>query len=45
LTHPAVPVATAARTPGFAPDTAVWQPVSARGPRLTLAQLAHTPWR
>jgi hypothetical protein len=45
LTHPAVPVATAARGPGFAPDTAVWQPVTASGPRLTLAQLAHTPWR
>jgi len=45
LIHPAVPVATAARGPRFAPDTAVWQPVTANGPRLTLAQLAHTPWR
>jgi hypothetical protein len=43
LVHPAVPVATAARPSGFAPDGAVWQPVTARGPRLTLAQLAHTP--
>jgi hypothetical protein len=45
LTHPIVPVATAARGPRFAPDTAVWQPVTANGPRLTLAQLAHAPWR
>jgi hypothetical protein len=45
LTHPAVPVATAARSPRFAPDTAVWQPGTASGPRLTLVQLAHTPWR
>jgi hypothetical protein len=40
LVHPAVPVATAARPPGIAPDGAVWQPVTGRGPRLRLAQLA-----
>ncbi|HEY3810447.1 MAG TPA: replication-relaxation family protein [Acidimicrobiales bacterium] len=47
LAHPDVPVATAARSPhsvpGFAPDTDVWLPVAASGPRLRLAQLAGLP--
>jgi hypothetical protein len=47
LTHPTVPAATAARSPhpphGFAPDTALWQPVADHGPRLRLAQLAGLP--
>ena len=43
LTHPAVPVATAARVPGFAPDTAIWRPADRSGPRLRLAQLADLP--
>jgi Replication-relaxation len=47
LTHPSVPVATAARSrhlaPGFAPDTDVWLPVTARNSRLRLAQLAGLP--
>ncbi len=32
LTHPTVPVATSARGPRFAPDTALWQPVTAPRP-------------
>ena len=40
LAHPTVPVATAARSPRFAPDTTVWQPVTAASHRLTLARLA-----
>ena len=43
LAHPAVPVGTAARTPGFAPDGPVWVPVASTGPRLRLAQLAALP--
>jgi len=40
LHHGAVPVATAVRAPGLAPDDAVWLPVRGNGPRLGLAQLA-----
>ena len=43
LAHPAVPVATAARSPGTAPDAAIWLPAPAGGVRLRLAQLAHAP--
>ena len=48
LNHPAVPVATASRTPGTAPDAAIWLPVPADRARpdharLGLAQLAHIP--
>jgi hypothetical protein len=43
LRHPCVPVATAARTQGTAPDSAVWQPVGNEGSRLRLAQLAGHP--
>ena len=43
LAHPGVPVATAARSPGTAPDAAVWLPASTGGARLRLAQLAHAP--
>jgi hypothetical protein len=40
LLHRGVPVATAVRAPGLAPDDAVWLPVRGNGPRLRLAQLA-----
>jgi hypothetical protein len=43
LTHPDVPVATTARTPGAAPDGPVWLPVTSAGPRLRLAELATLP--
>ena len=43
LTHPGVPVATAARAPGGAPDAAIWLPVGAGTVRLRLAELAHVP--
>jgi len=48
LAHPAVPVASASRTPGTAPDAAIWLPIAAgHAPpdhaRLSLAQLAHIP--
>jgi hypothetical protein len=48
LAHPAVPVATASRTPGTAPDAAIWLPIAAGHARpdharLGLAQLAHIP--
>jgi hypothetical protein len=43
LAHPAVPVATAARSPGTAPDAAIWLPVTSGASRLRLAQLAHVP--
>jgi hypothetical protein len=46
LAHPTVPVATASRTPGTAPDAAIWLPIAAGHARpdhdrLGLAQLAH----
>jgi hypothetical protein len=41
LDHQAVPVATASREPGTAPDAAVWLPVRRPGARLRLAQLAN----
>ncbi len=40
LAHQDVPVATTARTPGAAPDGAVWLPVAYSGQRLRLAELA-----
>jgi hypothetical protein len=40
LEHPAVPVATAVRAPGQAPDLGVWLPVGTSGPRLPLIALA-----
>jgi hypothetical protein len=43
LDHQAVPVATASREPGTAPDAAVWLPVRRHGARLRLAQLANIP--
>ncbi|MDA8285628.1 MAG: replication-relaxation family protein, partial [Actinomycetota bacterium] len=43
LSHPIVPVATSARSPGMAPESAVWLPVTSAGPRLRLAQLATLP--
>jgi Replication-relaxation len=48
LDHPAVPVATAWRATGTAPDAAIWLPSGAANARtdrarLDLAQLAHTP--
>ena len=43
LSHPGVPVATAARSTGTAPDAGIWLPVSTGGARLRLAQLAHAP--
>jgi hypothetical protein len=43
LAHPGVPVATAARSPGTAPDAAIWLPASTGGVRLRLAQLANAP--
>ncbi|MGH9295675.1 MAG: replication-relaxation family protein [Acidimicrobiales bacterium] len=48
LCHPGVPVATSARTPGAAPDAAIWSPVAADAGatgtgRLGLAQLAALP--
>jgi len=43
LAHPGVPVATAARFPGTAPDAAIWLPASTGGVRLRLAQLARAP--
>ncbi len=45
LTHPTVPVATTARTPGAAPDGPVWLPATSTGPRLRLALLANPPAR
>ena len=39
----AVPVATASREPGTAPDAAIWLPVRRDGARLRLAQLANVP--
>jgi len=41
LAHPAVPVATAARSPGTAPDAAIWLPATSGASRLRLAELAH----
>jgi len=38
-----VPVATASRSLGAAPDAAIWSPVGSDGPRLRLAQLADLP--
>ena len=43
LVRPGVPVATASRSAGAAPDAAVWLPVGADGPRASLAQLAEVP--
>ncbi len=43
LAHHRVPVATATRAPGFAPDEAVWLPIGDRGPRLCLVQLVGFP--
>jgi hypothetical protein len=46
LAHPVVPVATSARPSRrapWAPDAAVWLPVTSAGPRLRLAQLATLP--
>jgi len=40
LVHEGVPVATAARTPDFAPDKALWLPIGNPGPRRSLFQLA-----
>jgi hypothetical protein len=41
LAQRAVPVATASREPGTAPDAAIWLPVRRDGARLRLAQLAN----
>ena len=43
LAHPVVPVATSARLPGMAPESAVWSPVTSGAGRLGLAQLATLP--
>ena len=43
LAHHSVPVATAVRQAGTAPDAAIWLPVAAGTERLRLAQLAHVP--
>ncbi len=44
LAHEDVPVATTARTPGFAPDEALWLPIGDPGPRRSLVQLAGFPF-
>ena len=41
LAQRGVPVATASREPGTAPDAAIWLPVRRHGARLRLAQLAN----
>jgi hypothetical protein len=38
-----VPVATASRSAGTAPDAAIWAPVRSDSPRIRLAQLANLP--
>jgi hypothetical protein len=43
LRYPGVPVATAARTPGVAPDSAIWAPVTSDAGRISLAQLVGLP--
>jgi hypothetical protein len=43
LAQRGVPVATASREPGTAPDAAIWLPVRRHGARLRLAQLANVP--
>ena len=43
LDHYAVPVATASRSTGHAPDAAIWSPVGSDRGRLRLAQLANLP--
>jgi hypothetical protein len=43
LVHPRVPVATAARLPGFVPDEAVWAPTTTDGARVRLSDLAALP--